>query len=210
MSPFRKTALTSAAAMSVVTVCAALLLTLSNALLPKYIPKIDEAIVAVLNEMAPTGETDMDKLLGSQYFVLAMEAEGVEAWNKANGSAARRVLAVYKAAQGANAGVVFVETETIGYADSKVRLITAFNADGTLRGIYVRDMPVVNDWYSGDIEAINALIAGKTQISVNDLKPAVTDPRYRKGRAGATVTTNAFIYAVELAAAIFAEVTVSG
>ncbi|MCL2797576.1 MAG: hypothetical protein FWD58_05940 [Firmicutes bacterium] len=213
MSPFWKNALKSAAALGAVTLLSVLMLAFSNAFLPKYTPKLDAETAAILNEMsqtAPEGETD---LLG--FFEPAMKAAELEAWNKANGSPTRKVLAAYTAVKGTATGTLFVETETAGYL-SDVRLIIAVDKDGFLlkdKPVYIRDMPAANDWYSGKIDGIGSINEYLSQADVSvslvndlNLKKRVTADAYLKGRAGATITTNAFAYAIELAAAFYKEV----
>jgi len=214
MSPFWKNALKSAAALSAVTLLAVLMLAFSDAFLPKYVPKLDAETAAILNKMsqtAPEGETDL-----ISYFAPVMKPEELEAWNKANGSPTRKVLAAYTAVKGDKAGALFVETETAGY-NSDVRLIIAVGGDGVFLCVFIRDMPAANDWYSGNDEGIGNFIR-QEKISVddlkpslvNDLKPLVTARAYMKGRAGATITTNAFVYAMELSASFYKEVASGG
>jgi len=203
MSPIAKNTLKSMLVLATVAVFAVLALALANAFFPKYTPKLDEATVKILNEMVPTGEDDAVKLLEDGYYEFAIEFDDLAKWNRLSGSAARGyVLAVYKLTKGENAGVLFVETETPGYGGSLVKLVTAISPDGTLHTMYVRDMPPVNNYYSGDIDGINDLVAGKTQITVGELKPIVTLPIF----SGATFTTNAFVNAVNLSAAVLEEV----
>ncbi len=165
MKPIVKNTLVSTGVLILIAVVAVLLLSLANAFFPKYVPKLDWDTVKILNDLAPTGETDIQKMLDEEYFKMATpNEETLSKFNKAD----NEVIAVYKGLKGDSAGTVFVETSTIASSYSKglrTVLITAVSPEQTFIKLYIR---TEGDQARADAAQINEELKGKTVVSAGD------------------------------------------
>ncbi len=131
-------ALKSVAVLTLIAVVCVGLLAVCNMFFPKYVPTLDRATAAQINNICETGKSD-DEAFDGGYIVMLQESDfdcDIAAFNKAHKSSKATVLAVYGEPKGLNACAYVVETSSTG-RDGDIITLTAY-VDGAIVGAMVK------------------------------------------------------------------------
>ena len=122
-------------------ICVALLSVANVFLIVK--PTLDLKTAGMINEMCPTG-VDAQTAFDEGYFMIydddTLYAEthfDLKTFNKENGTAKNKVLAVYRIVKGEKAGCLIVESTGQGYKGT-INILTAFDLYGNVVGAKVK------------------------------------------------------------------------
>ena len=163
------------------------LLAVCNMFFPNYVPTLDGATAALINDICPTGEDD-NKAFDDGYIVMLYESDyGVTLadFNKANKSSKAEVLAVYCEPKGVNAGAYIIESKSQG-RDSEIVLLVAYR-DGNIVGATVKKQNE-SYWTKLPADLFDNIVGSSGSV---DLVGIV-------GKTGATVSLTAINRAIDL------------
>ncbi len=170
-------------------VCVGLLAVANNFL--KYEAKLDKAMAKTLYTVCPTGEaSDVNAI---EFFELVKADEQIGAVNKKHGSATTKVVAVYRATKGANAGKYIIQSQAQG-RDAEVVMLTSYDENGRIMKS-INYSQAESYWKKVDESSFDKLIGKDGAIKDTDIAVST----------GATISHRAIAKAITVANAMISE-----
>ena len=175
-------------------VCVAILAVANHFMQPEI--RLDAQTCALINRIAPTGESDADALSSGSIKMVDLSKGGYKitdlaAYNKSYGSASQKIRALYTSRNKTTGKTTsVVEAESKGHVDAVVVLV-AYDDDLTITGIVVKSHSE-SYWDKVKEEQLYKAIVGSSgQITASSAVIAAS--------TGATHTRDAIVNAVNLA-----------
>ncbi|MDE7394685.1 MAG: FMN-binding protein [Clostridiales bacterium] len=179
-------------------VCVAILAVANRFMQPEE--KLDAQTSALINKIAPTGESDSDAYNNGSIKLVDLskgnyKVTDLDAYNKSYGTVNKKVRALYSSRnKSTNKTTLVVEAESKGHVGPVVVLV-AYDDDGTITGVTVKSQNESYWDHVNEEKMYAAIVGNKGQISASsDMTAAST---------GASHTRGAIIDAVNLASDFF-------
>ena len=159
----------------------------------KYTPTLDKEMASWLYQVCPTGEASDENAL--DYFEILNIEDQIKSVNSANKSTGGKVLAVYRAKSGVNAGRYIVQAQASG-RDGDIIMLTAFDSENKISKAVCYSQSE-SFWFKVNEDWFDNLIGKEDEVTSDDIQAS----------SGATMSLTAVAKAVTISCAMVNEIT---